>query len=143
MGARRSAAGGPTRIAVAVVERDDGFLVGVRPEGAPLAGYWEFPGGKIADGETPAQAAARECLEETGLEVSVGRLLCRTMHDYEHGRLELHFFAAIPRSPQQEPCRPFRWVTRQELRTLRFPPANAEILAILREPKPVPPRIKR
>ena len=78
-----------TPVAIAVVQRGDQFLVGVRPDG-PLSGYCEFPGGKVRDGETPATAAARECLEETGLEVSVGRLLVRTVHEYEHGRLDLH-----------------------------------------------------
>jgi mutator protein MutT len=128
-----------TRVAIAVVERDDRFLVGVRPDG-PLAGYGEFPGGKIEAAETPAEAAARECLEETGVEVAIERLLCRTLHDYEHGRLELFFFAAVATNPQPGPSPPFRWVARQELPTVRFPPANAEILAVLREPKPSPPR---
>ena len=116
---------------VAVVRRDDRFLVGVRPEGVPLAGYWEFPGGKIRGGETPAEAASRECLEETGLAVLVGRLLCRTVHDYEHGRLELRFFEAEPIDADQPPRQPFRWVARQELRALRFPPANAEVLGLV------------
>ncbi len=134
-GASQSASSLPpgrrAQIAIAVVQHDDRFLVGVRPEGVPLAGYWEFPGGKVHGGESPAQSAARECLEETGLAVSTGRLLCRTVHDYEHGRVELHFFEAEPIDAGQPPRRPFRWVARHELRTLRFPPANAEVMRLL------------
>jgi mutator protein MutT len=120
-----------TRIAIAVVERDGCFLVGVRPDGGPLAGYWEFPGGKVGEGETPAAAAARECLEETGLAVTLGPLLCSTVHEYGHGRLELHFFAAVVQEPCAAPSTPFRWVARQALATLRFPPANADVLSRL------------
>ncbi len=58
-------------IAIAVVERDGQFLIGLRPEGESLAGYWEFPGGKLDPGEQAADAARRECLEETGLEVRI------------------------------------------------------------------------
>ena len=53
-------AASPTAIAVAVVEHDDRFLVGQRPAGKPLAGYWEFPGGRVEEGESPQQAAIRE-----------------------------------------------------------------------------------
>src|SRR5687768_4624168 len=87
----------PTPIAIAVVERAGQYLIGQRPEGAPLAGLWEFPGGKVKPSETPAEAAERECREETGLDVGVERLLMRVVHQYEHGTLEIHFFACSPR----------------------------------------------
>ena len=53
----------PVEIAIAVVEHEGRFLIGLRPPGAPLAGLWEFAGGKLEPGETPQMAAARECLE--------------------------------------------------------------------------------
>src|SRR4029079_19393384 len=58
----------PTPIAIAIVEHSGSFLVGRRPEGAALAGLWEFPGGKIEPGETAEEAAGREWLVETGLD---------------------------------------------------------------------------
>ena len=81
-----------TIIAVAVVEHDRQYLIGKRPPGVPLAGYCEFPGGKVHPGETPAAAAERECLEETGLQVEVVRQLDAAVHDYDHGQLQLYFF---------------------------------------------------
>lgn len=118
-------------IAVAVVEWEDRFLIGLRPAGAPLAGYWEFPGGKLRPGETPAQAAARECLEETRLVVEIGRAYPTVEHDYDHGRLRLHFLAARPVDPQANPAARFRWVRRSELSGYEFPPANALLLSLL------------
>ena len=82
-----------TRIAIAVVERNGRFLVGQRPPGKPLAGFAEFPGGRVEAGETPEQAAIRECFEETGLSVAVVGRYDGRLHDYAHDRVHLHFFA--------------------------------------------------
>jgi 8-oxo-dGTP diphosphatase len=95
-------------VAIAVVMSDARYLVGIRPAGAALAGRAEFPGGKIAAGETPAEAACRECREETGIRVAVLEPLLVVEHDYPHGRLRLHFFACQPTSPAVAPHAPFR-----------------------------------
>jgi 8-oxo-dGTP diphosphatase len=118
-------------IAVAVVRRHDQVLIGRRPAGVPLAGLWEFPGGKVLEGEDPRAAAARECLEETGLAVRIGRPYADVVYPYEHGTLRLHFFAATPLEPAQTPRKPFHWVAIANLQSYRFPPANAGILAKL------------
>lgn len=118
----------PTPIAIAVVEDAARVLIGPRPAGAPLAGLWEFPGGKVAPGETPAQAAARECLEETGLVVEIGQPYQSVEHAYEHGRVRLWFFAATPRDASQTPRAPFRWVPLSVLRDYAFPPANENVV---------------
>ena len=65
----------PIVCAGAVVRDRDGRLLLVRRGHAPSLGLWSVPGGRVEDGETPEQAAAREVLEETGLQVAVGRLL--------------------------------------------------------------------
>ena len=121
----------PTQIAIAVVERNGHFLVGERPAGKPLAGCAEFPGGRIEAGETPAQAAVRECFEETGLVVEVVRSYHEYRHDYEHDRVQLHFFACRAVSDDARPRVPFRWVSRADLKALAFPEANRELLSVL------------
>ncbi len=121
----------PVEIAVAVVEHHGHVLIGLRPPGTPLAGYWEFPGGKIAPGEHPEVAAIRECREEAGLEIRVVRAWLKVEHRYEHGPVRVHFFAAEPLTPRPFPHAPFRWVRRSELHEYTFPPANAPILAEL------------
>lgn len=118
-------------IAIAVVEHVDRFLIGIRPEGATLAGYWEFPGGKMHPGESPAEAARRECWEETGLDVEITGEYESVEHRYDHARLELHFLAAKPLDPCAAPRAPFRWVPRLELAHYLFPPANAALIEFL------------
>ena len=122
----------PTEIAVAVVRRGCEVLIGRRPDGVPLAGYWEFPGGKIRPDETPAHAAIRECLEETGAQILVSRSLAVAEHRYDHGSLRLHFLDAIPTDPDSPPRPPFRWIPIAELDQYRFPPANAKVLETLK-----------
>jgi mutator protein MutT len=122
----------PVEIAVAVVERNGLFLIGLRPAGTPLAGYWEFPGGKVQPGEAAADAAVRECLEETGLAVRVLSEYPAVEHCYAHGELRLRFFACelAPAATLNESSR-FLWVAREELAGYEFPPANRALLALL------------
>jgi 8-oxo-dGTP diphosphatase len=126
----------PVAVAVAVVHDARGVLVGKRPAGAALEGYWEFPGGKVGSGELPEVAAARECREETGLRVRIERCLLETVCHYPHGSVRLHFFAASAIDPADAPREPFRWVPRSQLPQYRFPPANGPILAMLAEQAP-------
>ena len=122
----------PTKVAIAVVQQDDQVLVGPRPDDVPLGGYWEFPGGKISDGETPADAAVRECYEETGVQVEVVSELAMERFDYPHDCVELYFFRCRPR-PQTVAHAPFRWVACRDLKTLSFPPANDSVIKYLVE----------
>jgi mutator protein MutT len=122
----------PTKIAVAVVEQDGRFLIGQRPEGAALAGLWEFPGGKLEPGETLEQAAVRECQEEAGIAVKVLGERMVVTQQYGHGMLELHFFACSPSSADQVPKQPFRWVHGAQLGDYAFPAANSTVVETLR-----------
>jgi mutator protein MutT len=115
-------------IAIAVVEREGFFLVGKRPAGAALAGLCEFPGGKVHASETPEAAAIRECLEETGLAVRIVGEYSIVCHDYEHDRVELHFFRCLPVDAACSPREPFRWVPAAGLADLQFPEANRAVL---------------
>lgn len=121
------------RIAVAVVRRGAEYVIGRRPPGAPLAGLWEFPGGKIGPGESPRQAAVRECLEETGLTVEFDGVLAVVQHEYPHGHLELHFVNCRPTGDTDRPRAPFQWTPAAALVELEFPAANASVLAQLRD----------
>jgi 8-oxo-dGTP diphosphatase len=123
-----------TPIAIAVVEHAGRYLIGQRPSGVPLAGLWEFPGGKIEPGESPEAAAARECQEETGIAVEAVGRYPECLQEYDHGRVQLHFIACRPAARDAlSPQPPFCWVTRQELLQREFPAGNAGLLQLLRE----------
>jgi 8-oxo-dGTP diphosphatase len=122
----------PTAIAVAVVRQGNRVLIGPRPDGVPLAGYWEFPGGKLLPKETPTDAAIRECFEETGMRIRVASTAAVVEHRYEHARLRIHFLYALPIEPESPPRPPFRWIPITELDEYDFPPANDAVLETLK-----------
>ncbi len=88
--------GGPDRkeveVAVGVLLRPDGaFLLTSRPPGKVYEGYWEFPGGKIEDGESVEQALRRELQEELGITIAQAQAWKVTEHDYPHALVRLHW----------------------------------------------------
>lgn len=111
-------------IAIAVVIDGGRVLVGQRPPGKPLAGYWEFPGGRVEAGESCRDAATRECREETGITIEVSERLSLVEHSYDHGAVRLHFYVGHPIGRGAPPKSPFLWVPVEELRHYRMPPAN-------------------
>jgi 8-oxo-dGTP diphosphatase len=119
-------------VAAAVVERDGRILVTKRPPGVHLEGYWEFPGGKCAPGETLEQCLLRELREELDADATVLGELHSTSHDYGERRVELHFFSCSLRGePRPQLGQDMQWVERSLLTTLQFPPADAELIALL------------
>jgi len=121
-----------TVVTAAVVEREGSLLVTQRLEGTHLAGHWEFPGGKCEPGEEPGDCLAREIREELGVKAVVGPEIHKTLYTYGERRLELVFFRCdLEGEPQPLLGQDLRWVPRDELGTLRFPPADAELIALL------------
>ncbi len=124
-------------VAAAVIEHDGAFLVTRRLEGTHLAGLWEFPGGKIASGESHADGLRREIREELDADVDVGALVYETTHDYAERSMSLHFYRCTLRgSPRPLLGQDMQWVPRSQLRALDFPPADEELIRRLAEPEP-------
>jgi 8-oxo-dGTP diphosphatase len=126
-----------TPIAIAVVEHEGRFLIGQRPAGVPLAGLWEFPGGKVEAGESPEEAAVRECREETDLIVLPLFRYLEHIQNYDHGQVKLYFIACRLADSQPTTTRRsfFLWVPRDELSAFSFPSGNAGLLQILAQEK--------
>ena len=121
----------PRRIVVtaAVIERDGRFLVTRRPRGVHLEGLWEFPGGKCEPGETHAGSLEREIAEELNTGVVVHQEIFAVTHAYPDRVVELHFFeCGLTGTPSAMLGQEMRWVPREELRSLPFPPADEELI---------------
>ena len=125
------------RIPIALVAaiRDGRVLVARRRDDAEhLPGLWEFPGGKIEDGERPAEAARRELLEETGLVAREVESLTTAVFDYPDRMLRFHAFIATGLSgdPAIDGSREWGWKMLDDLERLDMPPANIPIVRSLR-----------
>ncbi len=122
-------------IAVGLVWNGNRLLIDRRHEKGLLGGLWEFPGGKIEEGETPEQAVVREVREELGVETEVLGHFMSLDHAYTHFSITLHAFHCryLGGEPQALDCAEWRWATKEELPKLAFPRANAKLIAKLLE----------
>lgn len=120
-------------VAVAVITDAQGRLfVQRRSEEGPLDGVWEFPGGVVQPGENPADAAARETLEETGTAVFVEAVLEDAEHRYPDRTVRIRFYRAWPLGGAEMPAgAQTRWLAPAELLTQPIPEANRALIARL------------
>ena len=119
-------------VTAAVIEIDGRFLVTRRQPGVHLQGFWEFPGGKCDKDEPLRVGLARELLEELDVASRIGGELFTTTHTYPDRSVELHFFRCeLLGEPRPQLGQDMRWVPREELAGLEFPPADAELVKIL------------
>lgn len=126
----------PTIVTAAVIERDGLLLVARRLEDTHMSGFWEFPGGKCEAGEAAEACLARELLEELGAIAAVHEEIYRTAYAYDDRVLDLRFFRCdLTTEPRAVLGQEIRWVARNELATLEFPPADRELIARLSAPR--------
>jgi 8-oxo-dGTP diphosphatase len=122
-------------VTAAIVEDHGRYFVTRRQKGAHLEGLWEFPGGKIEAGESLAGGLRRELKEELGTEVVVGDEVFTVTHHYPDRSVELHFLScSFLNAPVALLGQEMRWVPREELRSLKFPPADDELIRVLTAP---------
>jgi mutator protein MutT len=121
-------------VLAAVIEVEDRFLLARRLKNTHLAGMWEFPGGKCEPGETHESCLGRELQEELGVDAEIGDEIVTTEHAYPDRTVRLHFRrATLKGEPRPMLGQELRWVTRDELTTLELPPADRELIEILRK----------
>jgi len=121
--------------ACALIDADGRVLIAQRPEGKPMAGLWEFPGGKVEQGETPEDTLIRELAEELGITVREACLAPLTFasHAYADFHLLMPLYVCRrwegmvqPREGQQ-----LKWVRPNRLRDYPMPPADVPLVAHL------------
>ena len=123
--------------AVALVDADGRVLLAQRPAGKPMAGLWEFPGGKVDPGETPEAALIRELGEELGIDVIASCLAPLTFasHSYPDFHLLMPLYVCRKWSgiPTAREGQHLTWVRPARLGDYPMPPADAPLVAMLRD----------
>ncbi len=123
--------------AVALVDADGRVLIAQRPQGRPMAGLWEFPGGKIHAGETPEAALIRELKEELDIDVSASCLAAFTFasHRYDdfHLLMPLYVCRKWQGTPTARVHRAVKWVRPSRMADYAMPPADQPLVAMLRD----------
>ena len=129
--------------AVILNARNQIMIAQRRPEGGMLAGLWEFPGGKLQEGETMPECIARELKEEMGLTLEVGPELTVVHHAYTHFTIALHahFARILSGRPRHIECADHAWTTLSAIDRYPFSKADLKIIEALRA-LPSPPRLK-
>ena len=121
--------------ACALIDQEKRVLIAQRPPGKSMAGLWEFPGGKIEEGETPEDTVIREMLEELSVKVTKPCLapLSFTSHNYQEFHILMPLFVCrrwegvpVPREAQQ-----VKWVRANRLRDFQMPPADETLISHL------------
>ena len=124
-------------VAVALVDADGRVLLARRPPGKAMEGLWEFPGGKLAAGETPEQALIRELREELAIDTEQSCLapLAFASHGYDDFHLLMPLYVCrvwngtvVPKEGQE-----LRWVRPVRLGDFPMPPADAPLIPVLRD----------
>lgn len=125
------------RVVAALVERDGRYLITQRRDNAVLPLLWDFPGGRVEDGETDQAALVREVNERLGVEVSVGQLISFVNHPYDKYAVDLFLYECSLQSDDLV-CRAvkdYAWVTSEEMEKYPFTPVDdASMSKLLGEP---------
>ena len=124
-------------VTAAVIEQNGRFLVTERQDGVHLAGYWEFPGGKVEAGERPEETLIRELKEELGIDVTEACLapFAFASHGYDDFHLLMPLYlcrrwggVVAAREGQQ-----LNWVRPRDMGKYRMPPADVPLVSQLRD----------
>ena len=123
------------QVAAGVIIHQRKVLIAQRRHGKSLEYFWEFPGGKLEEGETLQQCLQRELMEELKLQIVVGDFFMKSSYDYEFGTIVLNAYWAtcededLSYHPDHEQA---KWVSLEEIDNYEFPPADKPILEALK-----------
>lgn len=124
----------PVTVAAALIRDGDNLLLTKRLEDTHLGGLWEFPGGKVEEGESLEDALMREIHEELGIEIKIGPLYLTQVHQYPDRLVHLHFFECriLEGTPVCRKAAGFIWISPEEMVQLEIPEANRPLVEKLK-----------
>ncbi|WP_196137181.1 8-oxo-dGTP diphosphatase MutT [Aliikangiella sp. G2MR2-5] len=118
------------RVAAAIILQDDKVLIAQRPADKHKGGYWEFPGGKIENGESPVEALKREIFEELNIHIQSARPFTTVDFEYPEKKVSLEFFIVeqFKGEPHGVEGQPVLWASKSKLTDFKFPEANQPVV---------------
>ncbi|MAH84144.1 MAG: NTP pyrophosphohydrolase [Rhodospirillaceae bacterium TMED8] len=124
-------------VAAALLDIDNRVLLQLRPAGKPMAGLWEFPGGKVKESESPEMALIRELKEELDIDVTTSCLAPVTFTSYRYDDFHLLMPIYACRvwigNPKPIECERLKWVRPEKMKDLAMPPADLPLIPLLRD----------
>ena len=116
-------------VVAAIIQRDGAYFATQRGYGE-FEGMWEFPGGKIEEGETAEFALKREIQEELGINITIDKFLCTTEYDYPSFHLTMHCYLCCVESGEIElrEHKSALWLTVESLDSVEWLPADKEVI---------------
>ena len=120
-------------VVAAIIRKGDKIFATQRGYGE-WKDWWEFPGGKMEDGESPEEALVREIREELSAEISVDEFLCTVEYDYPAFHIKMHCYlcSLVTEALHLNEHEAARWLTKDELNSVKWLPADAELISHLR-----------
>ncbi len=127
----------PIPVVAAFIKDSQGrVLLTRRPPGKARGGLWEFPGGKVRDGEAPEEALARELYEELGVSARITRWLAEVVHSYPEITIRLILYEArLEDRPKPLEGQEMAWFPKKEIPNLPLCPADRRLLKVLQTRK--------
>jgi mutator protein MutT len=121
--------------AAVIVDQSDKIVIAKRPKHSDMELLWEFPGGKLEEGETPEKALVRELKEELNINAECDELMHQETYQYPTKKVTLHFIKVTKYSGKIEALEheEIRWISVNEIDDYDFPPADDHFLEILKK----------
>ena len=119
------------KVVAAILQKEDKILIARKKQGKPLAGYFEFPGGKIEEGETPEESLIRELMEEMIIKIAVKEYIGESVYDYGNNKvISLLGYTAeiIDGEIKLSDHDIYEWVTLEQINNYKIAPADIPLI---------------
>ena len=119
------------KVVAAILQKEDKILIARKKQGKPLAGYFEFPGGKIEEGETPEESLIRELMEEMNIKIAVKEYIGESIYDYGNDKvISLLGYTAeiIEGEIKLSDHDIYEWVTLEQINNYKIAPADIPLI---------------
>ena len=119
------------KVVAAILQKEDKILIARKKQGKPLAGYFEFPGGKIEEGETPEESLIRELMEEMNIKFAVKEYIGESIYDYGNDKvISLLGYTAeiIDGEIKLSDHDRYEWVTLEQINNYKIAPADIPLI---------------